>query len=148
LAFCDTQYKESVRLLGTVDLFQGWWEHTYSYRRTGPPPAEGEPAPRTINGPLFAYSFQPVATFFYDDATNAPTDPSTFTRIDGAVAGVQARLGGAISPRPLDYRLVLRGSYALTEAFDRDSGRRSTFPASSHLLTVSLDYEFGVRSFA
>lgn len=33
------------------------------------------------------------------------------------------------------------------ETFDRDEGRRSTFPQSVDLISVSLDYEFGERSF-
>ncbi len=133
-ATCGNQHETS--LIGTVVLqpFMTDWETTF-YVEQG-----------KVKGPVFAYSFSPVVTFFYDDVLSAKVNASGI-RPDGSIFGAKADLNAALSPRFTDYRLVLKANGSFTYAAHRSALRVENFRRTSFVVKVSADYELGKRAF-
>jgi hypothetical protein len=132
---CDTQYQRSLRLAATVQPFSPAWEDV--------PFLNGE---GRVDGPAIAYSFAPAVSLFYDHVTESVVDPVSGRHATGDVAGARILAGGMIAPRMFDYRLVFRVSAQLVQAFSRSDDREASFPESSGLVRLSLDYELGHQS--
>ncbi len=134
-AECVRSHERSVRLAWTLQPFHLSWERVPAY-------VGGK---LTEQSPDVAYSFGPVITVFADDLVDAPTVNGGKPK--GTATGAVGKLSLALSPRALDYRLVLRGSIQQTEFFHRPTSRQAGLPEDSTLNRLSLDYDLGPRAF-
>jgi hypothetical protein len=132
---CVRSHEESLRLEWTLQPFHLSWERVPAY-------LDGK---LTDQSPGIAYSFGPQITFFADDVVDAPTKNGIKPK--GTATGAVGRLSLALSPKALDYRLVLRGSIQQTEIFHRPTSRAAGLPEDSTLNKLSLDYDLGPRAF-
>lgn len=143
LETCKTQYIGSMR--GTIDVspYWGFFESNQSYNvRDTDGVVTGK-----FEGPGVAHSLGIIGTFFYDNATESTIDPDTGKSITGVVTGFKGKIGGAISPKFTGYRAVLRTDIQGIWATSRAAYRKDDFGGSSHLVTVSLDWDLSDRSF-
>lgn len=143
LPTCQTQHLGSIR--GTIDIapYWGFFESDQSYTVPGPDGA----ATGKFDGPGIAHSLGIIGTFFYDNATENTLNPETGERITGVVTGLKAKAGGALSPKFTGYRAVLRADVQGIWTTSRANLRRDDFGGSTHLVTVSLDWDLSDRSF-
>jgi len=136
-AYCVRSHQGSVRLK--------WAVQPYNLAFDAPPAfVDGQVA---AESPHVSRAFGVVVTAFTDQVLTAKTDAAG-VKPKGNVTGAAVGLNLALSPRIFDYRLVFRASMQQTHAFARSNARRFSFPSSSTLGSLSLDYELGPsRSF-
>lgn len=132
---CVRSHERSVRLAWTLQPFHPSWERVPAYK-------DGK---LTDESPDVAYSFGPVITVFADDLVDSPTVNGVKPK--GTATGAVGKLSLALSPKALDYRLVLRGSIQQTEFFHRPTSRQAGLPEDSTLNRLALDYDLGPRAF-
>ncbi|WP_372782892.1 hypothetical protein [Phenylobacterium sp.] len=134
-AACVRSHQSSLRLKWTLQPYHYGWD-------TAPSFLDGAP---TAASPAVAYAFGPLLTLFADDLVDAKAKNGLKPK--GVVSGAAASLNLTLSPKILDYRFVFRASVQQTEAFQRPASRKTGFAGDSTLTKVSLDYDFGLRSF-
>jgi len=134
---CEKQRETSLRGQLALRFFMSGWENTFFYP---------DATHASLDGPSWTHSFSPVVTVFHDEILDAKVSAAG-VKPDGGVTGVKVALGGAVSPKFTDYRLVLSAKIQFTEAFDRSTLRRAGFQKSAKFAKIGVDYELGNRSF-
>jgi hypothetical protein len=134
---CGTQHQKSYRLSLDLQPFMESWERTYAVEQAP------DGTSRTTGD--WAYSFAPRLVVFHDEVTEAVLNAAGQEE-DGAVSGARLMFSFAVSPPVFDHRLIFRTSLQHMQAFHRSEEREPSFDASTSLAKVSLDYEFGARS--
>jgi hypothetical protein len=138
---CRTQHQQSARIALDLQPFLSGWEAVYTTVKETD--ALGHVTTRTTDD--WAYSFAPQLIVFHDEVTEATVNAQGL-REDGGVGGAKLILSLAVSPPMLEHRLVFRTSFQQLQTFYRSSARSDVFDRSSSLARVSVDYEFGARS--
>jgi hypothetical protein len=129
--------ERSLRPTFTIQPFRSGWESTFGFASA---------AHTELVGPSWTHSFLPVVAIFYDDVLDA-TLMGNGVEPSGGVFGAKTTLSVAVSPRFAQYRLVFASSLQEITAFSRAARRRKSFDSIDTLMTASVTYEFGPRSF-
>ncbi len=137
LATCREQTQQSVRVAADFAFYQ----RILSISTTRDDDRDGKFDP----GYLAAAISPPLVQIFHDEVIEAVLNTAG-VRETGGATGIKLVVGGAVSPSWFHNRLTLKASYQVMYAPWVSTARQESFKETTDLAKISLDFEFGARS--